>query len=285
MQSQRERITVEAIRNSKRAGRKLVMLTAYDYTFAKLLDESEVDMVLVGDSLGMVVMGQADTTNVTLEAMLHHAQAARRGVTRALLIGDLPYPSLHGSGADLVADSRLFVEKAGCEAVKVEWADGIPEKVEAAVASGISVMGHVGLTPQTAAAEGGFGMRGKDAVSAERIFLQAQALANAGCFAVVLECVPDELAALITRKLAIPTIGIGSGPNCDGQVLVSYDLLGLYERFTPRFVERYARLADSVRDAVKRFGADVRQGQFPAEKHTVHLEPNELARLKSRLPA
>jgi 3-methyl-2-oxobutanoate hydroxymethyltransferase len=285
MQARQDRVTAETIRNSKRAGKKLVMLTAYDYAFAKLLDESDVDMVLVGDSLGMVVMGESDTTTVTLQAMLHHAKAVRRGVSRALLIGDLPFPSIHGAGADLLASSRAFVEQAGCDAVKVEWAEGMPDKVKAVVAAGIAVMGHVGLTPQTAQAEGGFGMRGKDAASAERIYLQAKALADAGCFAMVLECVPDELAALITRKLSVPTVGIGSGPQCDGQVLVSYDLLGLFERFTPRFVERYAKLAESVRDAANRFGADVRQGRFPAEKHTVHLAPDELARLNSRVPA
>ncbi len=277
------RVTVDEIRRAKQKARKLVMLTAYDYSFAKLVDESGVDIVLVGDSLAMVVLGEQDTTTVTQQDMLRHAKAARKGVTRALLVGDLPYPAIHSAGADLTAAARAFIEEAGCDAVKVEWADGMPNRVRKVLASGIAVMGHVGLTPQTALAEGGFGMRGKDAASAARILSQAQALEQAGCFAIVLECVPDQVAQAITERLAIPTIGIGSGPNCDGQVLVLHDVLGLFERFTPKFVKRYAKLSEEVRNAVRAYAGEVRSGQFPGASQTVKMSREEESHLRRLL--
>jgi 3-methyl-2-oxobutanoate hydroxymethyltransferase len=259
------------------------MLTAYDYPMAKLVDEAGVDLVLVGDSLGMVVLGYETTTPVTMEEMLHHAKAARRGVSRALLIGDMPFLSLRGTREEAVKHAARFIQEAGCDGVKVEWKPNIEDVVNAIVSAGIPVMGHVGLTPQTAASEGGFGTRGKDASSAVRIITQAIALQEVGCFAIVLECLPDLVAQEITRRLAIPTIGIGAGPFCDGQVLVTYDLLGLFERFTPRFVKRYADLATTIRDAAAAYVQEVRAGMFPTSAQTVSMRPEEFAKLQQEL--
>jgi len=279
------KVTVEELQGRKRSGQKITMLTAYDYPIAKLLDESGLDIILVGDSLGMVVLGYETTAPVTMEEMLHHARAARRGVTRALLVGDMPLCSFRASVADSVRDAGRFIREAGCDAVKLEWKEGMEETANAIIGAGIPVMGHVGLTPQTAAGEGGFGMRGKDAESAARIVAQATALEHAGCFAIVLECLPDLLAQEITRRLAIPTIGIGSGPHCDGQVVVTYDLVGLFDRFTPRFVRRYADVACAIRQAAAEYAEDVRGGRFPGKDETRTMSPGEFARLKKELGA
>jgi len=278
-------VTIADIVRRKQQGGRLTMLTAYDYSLGKLVDDAGVDIILVGDSLGMVVLGYETTTPVTMEEMLHHAKAVRRGVSRALLVGDMPFLSLRGSAMEAVKNAARFLQEAGCDAVKVEWRQGIEDVVKAIVDAGIPVMGHVGLTPQTAASEGGYGLRGKDAESAARIIAQAIALQEIGCFAIVAECIPDEVAAEITRRLSIPTIGIGSGPHCDGQVLVSYDLLGLFERFTPTFVRRYAGLAGTIRQAVTAYVRDVKAGTFPGREHTRAMGPEELARLRQELGA
>ena len=256
------------------------MLTAYDYPIAKLVDAAGVEIILVGDSLGMVVLGYETTTPVTMEEMLHHAKAARRGVSRALLVGDMPFLSFRVSPADSVRNAARFAQEAGCDAVKVEWKQGIEDVAKAIIDAGIPVMGHVGLTPQTAASEGGFGLRGKEAESAARIIAQAVALQEVGCFAMVLECVPDEVAQDITGRLQIPTIGIGSGPHCDGQVLVTYDLLGLFDRFTPSFVKRYADVSGVIREAAGAYVKEVQAGLFPGPAHTKRMSPEEFARLK-----
>ncbi len=270
------KVTVDAIRQAKAKAEKITMLTAYDCPMAKLLDEAALDIVLVGDSLGMVVLGYETTAPVTMEEMLHHAKAARRGVSRALLVGDMPLMAFESSIEQTVRHARRFIEEAGCEAVKVEWKPDIERVVSAIVKAGIPVMAHVGLTPQTAANEGGFGMRGKDASSAARLLTQATAMEELGCFSVVLECLPDVLAQEITRRLRIPTIGIGSGVFCDGQVLVTYDLLGLFERFKPRFVKRYAELAPVIRQAAAAYVRDVKSGRFPDKEHTVSMKPEEI---------
>jgi 3-methyl-2-oxobutanoate hydroxymethyltransferase len=272
-------ITVNDIRE-KKGREKIAMLTAYDCPIAKLVDASGADIVLVGDSLGMVVLGYATTADVTMDEMIHHAKAARRGVARGLFVGDMPLLAFAGSQADAVANARRFVTEAGCEAVKLEWKPGMDQIARAIVQSGIPVMGHVGLTPQTAHAEGGYGTRGKDAESAAKILQQAAALEQAGCFSIVLECVPDLLAKEITGRLKAPTIGIGSGPHCDGQVLVTYDLVGLFDRFRPKFVKRYAHLGPQVQEAAAKYVAEVRSGKFPDPAHTVAMAPEEYARLK-----
>ena len=277
------KITVADFARRKAAGGKVTMLTAYDYPVAKLVDDSGVDAVLVGDSLGMVVLGYDSTAPVTMDEMIHHAKAARRGVARALLIGDMPFLSFRGTIDDAVRNASRFIQEAGCDAVKLEWKQGIEDTAKAIVDAGIPVIGHVGLTPQTAAGEGGYGMRGKDADSAARILGQAVALQEVGCFAMVLECVPDLLAQEITRRLKIPTIGIGSGPFCDGQVVVTYDMIGLFERMKPRFVKRYANAADLVRQAAAAYIQDVRSGEFPGPQQTVAMLPEEFAKLKQEL--
>ncbi len=276
-------VTIQELQQRKQQGGKIAMLTAYDYPMAKLVDASGVDIVLVGDSLGMVVLGYETTSPVTMDEMIHHAKAARRGVTRALFVGDMPYLSFRGSTEESIANARRFVTEAGCDAVKLEWKDGIEEIAGAIIASGIPVMGHVGLTPQTASSDGGFGVRGKDAGSAARIISQAVSLERAGCFAMVLEYVPDEVAQEITRRLRVPTIGIGSGPRCDGQVIVTHDLVGLFERFKPKFVKRYANVADTIRQATAAYVKDVRSGVFPGKEQTVVMAPEETAKLKREL--
>jgi 3-methyl-2-oxobutanoate hydroxymethyltransferase len=276
-------VTIAELLERKRQGSKITMLTAYDFPMAKLVDESGADVILVGDSLGMVVLGYETTTPVTMDEMIHHAKAARRGVSRALLIGDMPFLSFRSSLADSVSNAARFVQEAGCDAVKIEWKQGIEDTAKAIVDAGIPVMGHVGLTPQTAASEGGFGMRGKEAESAARIIAQAVALQEVGCFTMVLECIPDLVAQEITRRLRIPTIGIGSGPYCDGQVVVTYDLLGLFDRFKPTFVKRYADVAGAIRQAASAYVQDVRAGVFPGKEHTVSMDPEEFAKLKTEL--
>jgi 3-methyl-2-oxobutanoate hydroxymethyltransferase len=276
-------VTIAELQGRRDRGEKITMLTAYDYPMAALIDAAGVDIVLVGDSLGMVVLGYESTTPVTMDEMVHHAKAARRGVSRALLVGDMPFLSFRGSLEESVRNALRFIQEAGCGAVKVEWKHGIEDVAKALVDAGIPVMGHVGLTPQTAAGEGGYGMRGKDAQAAARIVGQAVALQAVGCFAMVLECIPDLVAREITERLEIPTIGIGSGPHCDGQVLVTYDLIGLFARFTPRFVKRYANLGPLVREAAKAYVRDVKAGTFPGEEQTVRMSPEEFARLKESL--
>jgi 3-methyl-2-oxobutanoate hydroxymethyltransferase len=259
-----DNVTIPDLLRMKQQGSKITMLTAYDYPMGRLLDEVGIDVILVGDSLGMVVLGYETTTPVTMEEMLHHAKAVRRGVKRAVLIGDMPFMSFHGSLTDTVRNAGRFIQEAGCDAVKIEWKPGIEDVAKAIIDAGIAVMGHVGLTPQTAQAEGGF--------------------KEVGCFALVLECVPDVVAQEITGRLSIPTIGIGAGPDCDGQVLVTYDLLGLFERFTPKFVKRYADLSGVIRQTATAYIQEVRAGAFPGKEHTFSMSPDECARLKQELP-
>jgi len=277
------KITIAELHTRKARGEKITVLTAYDYPLAKVLDEAGVDIILVGDSLGMVVLGYETTADVTMAEMLHHAKAVRRGVVRAFVVGDMPLEALRGSREEAVQHARRFRDEAGCDAVKVEWRVGIEETARDILAAGVPVMGHVGLTPQTAAHEGGYGIRAKDARSAARVVAQAQALQEVGCFAIVLECVPGVVAQEITRRLAIPTIGIGAGPSCDGQVVVTYDLIGLFERFKPRFVRRYGNVADVIRQATGAYVRDVKAGLFPGEEHTVAMAPDEYTRLKQAL--
>ena len=259
------------------------MLTAYDYPMAKLVDESGVDVVLVGDSLGMVVLGYETTAPVSMDEMIHHAKAVRRGVSRALLVGDMPLMALRAAPAETLRHATRFIQEAGCDAIKVEWRQGIEESANMIIEANIPVMGHVGLTPQTAASEGGFGLRGKDAASAKTIIAQAQALEQAGCFAMVLECLPDVVAKEITARLRIPTIGIGSGPFCDGQVVVLYDLIGLYERLKPKFAKRYANVAHTVRESVSAFIKDVASGAFPGKEQTATMAPDQADKLRREL--
>lgn len=278
-----QRVAIPDLLRMKQHHQKITMLTAYDYPMGLFLDQAGVDLVLVGDSLGMVVLGYETTTPVTMEEMLHHAKAVRRGVKRALLIGDMPFMSFHISLKETVKNAGRFIQEVGCEAVKVEWKPGIEDVTKAIVDAGIPVMGHVGLTPQTAQSEGGFKVRGRDADSALRIITQAVALQEVGCFAIVLECVPDVVAKEITERLTIPTIGIGAGVHCDGQVLVTHDLVGLFEHFKPKFVKSYADVASVIRQAAAAYIQDVRAGTFPGPEQTFSMPPEELAKLQQEL--
>jgi len=258
------RTTVHAIRTAKGGGQKLTMLTAYDAPMARLLDESGIDILLVGDSLGMVVLGYDSTVPVTMAEMLHHARAVCRGRQRALVVGDMPFGSYQAGETAAVENGIRFLKEGGCDAVKLEGGLEVADTVRALVRAGIAVMGHIGLTPQTAGQLGGFKVQGRDLDSARRLLAEARALDRAGVFALVLECVPDSLARLITAAVSMPTFGIGAGPGCDGQVLVTQDMVGLFERFTPRFVKQYCRLAPLMREALADFRREVAEGCFPA---------------------
>ncbi len=244
------------------------MLTAYDYSFAKMIDAADIDIILVGDSLGMVVLGYDSTVPVTMEEMLHHCRAVSRGVKNALLTGDMPFMSYQVSHETALSNASRFLKEAGCDAVKLEGGVAMAPVIERLVKAGIPVMGHVGLTPQTASSLGGFRVQGRDLERARAIYEDAMAVAEAGAFSVVLECIPSALSALITEDLDIPTIGIGAGSSCDGQVLVTNDLLGLYEKFTPKFVKRYLNLAPRINKALTAFKKEVEAGDFPSPQES-----------------
>ena len=274
------KLTVRDIRLMKEKGEKITMLTAYDARFASLVDESGIDMVLVGDSLGMVVLGYESTVPVTMDEMLHHAKAARNGVQRAVLVGDLPFLSYQVDQREAIANAGRFLKEAGCDAVKLEGGAEMCDTVAAIVRAGIPVMGHIGLTPQTAGQLGGYKVQGKDLESAQKMLRDAKALTAAGAFALVLECIPDQLAAAITDAISIPTIGIGAGPACDGQVLVTHDLVGMFERFVPRFVKQYANLAPQIKEAIAAFRDEVRRGAYPDAAHSFPMQDEVMARLR-----
>ncbi|HEV3253683.1 MAG TPA: 3-methyl-2-oxobutanoate hydroxymethyltransferase [Candidatus Acidoferrales bacterium] len=269
------KVTVPDILSRKSGGSqanpKITCLTAYDYPTARLLDEAGVDILLVGDSLAMVVLGYENTLPVTMDDMLHHVRAVRRGVRRALLVADMPYGSYHVSLEAAVSNAVRFMKEAGAEAVKVEGGERRLELIARLVEAEIPVMGHVGLTPQSLHALGGFKVQGKTAEAAERLLRDARAVEAAGAFSVVLESVPRELAARVTGELRIPTVGIGAGPECDGQVLVFHDLVGLTVGSTPKFARRYANLAEAIWRAVGEYCDDVRNGRFPSDAESYHL--------------
>ena len=264
---------------SKKGKERIVMLTAYDAPSAKLLDEAGVDILLVGDSVEMAVYGEPSTLTAGMDVMVRHARAVARAASRALVVGDMPFLSYQASPAEAVKNAGRFLAEAGAAAVKVEGGRRVLPSVEAILAADIPVMGHVGMTPQSFRKFGGFKVQGKSRDSADEIFEDAVALEKAGCFALVLECVPDALAARITSELSIPTIGIGAGPRCDGQVLVFHDLLGLSGDFRPKFVRRYAELGEAVRDAARRFSEDVRSGAFPSAEETFLSDAPALRRV------
>ena len=272
---EQKRITVPQIRAMK-AHQRIGMLTAYDYPSAKVADGAGADILLVGDSLAMVVLGYPDTLSVTVDDMLHHTRAVARGTSRALVVGDMPYLSYHISLEESVRNAGEFI-RAGAHAVKIEG--GKPQRIktiEAILAAEIPVMGHIGLTPQSVNALGGFKLQGKNSDDAKRLLDEAVALDKVGCFSIVLECVPAELAAMITDRVQAPTIGIGAGPNCDGQVLVLHDLLGMYDGHTPKFVRKYANIRESMQNAVAQYLDDVRNLRFPnAGSESFHMSSTD----------
>jgi len=259
-------------------GARLAMLTAYDFPSARLVAEAGIDLILVGDSLGMVVLGYGSTLPVTMDDMVHHTKATRRGAPEAFVIADLPFLS-YGTPEQALANAARLMKEAGADSVKLEGGVEIVPIIEALARAGVPVLGHVGLTPQTASALGGYKLQGKDEENARRIMEGAQALERAGCWGVVLELVPSPLARLVTERIGIPTIGIGAGAHCDGQVLVFHDLVGLFSGFTPSFVKRYTEAGAAIKDAVARYAADVRNGSFPAEGQSFGMKDEVLKRV------
>jgi 3-methyl-2-oxobutanoate hydroxymethyltransferase len=274
-----EKISVKDILELKNR-RKITMLTAYDYPLAYLMDKAGVDMILVGDSLANVVLGLESTTQVGMPEMLHHSKAVSRAVKHALVVGDMPYSSYQLNPEESLNNARRFIEEAKCDAVKLEWFEQCLDVTEKIARSGIPVIGHIGLTPQTADKLGGFKVQGKDAQAAERLIGQAVSLEKIGCFSIVLECVPDKIAEIITKKLKIPTIGIGAGIYCDGQVLVVHDLLGLFERYKPKFVKQYINLSEPIQEAFSQYIKEVREGSFPGPEHSFSIKEEELKKIK-----
>lgn len=268
-----KKITVPAIRGRKNGGQKISAVTAYDATMARLLDEAGVDVILVGDSLGMVVQGLANTLPVTVEEICYHTRAVARAIRSAHLVSDMPFMSYQASTEQAVISAGRMLKEGGCEAVKLEGGESFAEAVRAIVRAGIPVMGHIGLTPQSVHAMGGFRVQGKGEDAAARIVADARALEQAGAYSIVVEGVPADLARRITDAVSIPTIGIGAGPACDGQVLVCYDFLGMVRDLNPKFVKRYAELGDAIVEATRAYVDEVRAGTFPAAEHCFGMAP------------
>ncbi len=264
--------------------KKIACLTAYDYPTARLVDEAGVDVVLVGDSLGMVVLGYVSTLPVTLEEALHHTKAVRRGVQHALLVGDMPYGTYHGEIHEAIRNAMRFVKEAGAEAVKIEGGERRLELIARLTEAEIPVMGHVGLTPQSVNAMGGYRVQGKTPVAADQLMRDARSVEAAGAFAIVLEGIPREVAAEITRVVRIPTIGIGAGPDCDGQILVLHDMLGLTFQEPPKFARRYANVGETISQAVREYCADVQTGSFPSDAESYHAPATEGLKVRKAVP-
>ncbi len=266
------RITINKLQEMKRASEKITMLTAYDYSTAKIVDEAGVHLILVGDSLGVVALGYDTTIPVTMEDMLHHTKAVVRGTKQAMVVGDMPFMTYHLNVSDALRNAGRFMQETGCQSVKLEGGVVVAETVKRIVECGIPVMGHIGLTPQSIHQLGGHRVQGKTSEAAERLVKDALALEQAGAFAVVLELVPAPLAKLITNKLKIPTIGIGSGPDCDGQVLVINDMLGLFTDFVPKHTKQYSKLANDIKSAISNYISEVKTGTFPTAEHSFTMD-------------
>jgi len=278
-----KKVTVPDLIAMKREGRRITMMTAYDAAFARLVDQAGIDVILVGDSLGMVVLGYPTTVPVTMDDMVRHAAAVSRGTQRPLLVGDMTFGSYQASAEDALRNAARFLKEAGMDAVKVEGGAEVVDTVRTLTANGIAVMAHVGLTPQRVAQLGGFKVQAKTARAARRLIDDALALEDAGAFSIVLESVPAPVATLATERLDIPTIGIGAGVDCDGQVLVLHDVLGLFGEFKPKFAKRYADIGAQVADALREFDREVRDGSFPTAEHSFTMKDSELASLQRGL--
>ena len=274
------RITINQIKDMKQKGEKIAMLTAYDYSTAKIVDEAGIPLILVGDSLGMVVLGYESTVPVTMEDMLHHTKAVVRGTKQTMIVGDMPFMTYHISIDDALKNATRFIQEAGAQAIKLEGGVTVAEKVKRIVECGIPVMGHIGLTPQSIHQFGGFRVQGRTPEAAVKMLKDAQALEEAGVFGIVLETVPTPLATLITQKIGIPTIGIGAGVGCDGQVQVINDILGSYTDFVPKHAKQYAKLADIMSSAITEYYNEVKAGTFPTAKQSFSMDESILAELK-----
>ena len=273
------RVTINEIKEMKRREEKIPMLTGYDYSTAKLVDEAGVPLILVGDSLGMVILGYETTIPVTMDEMIHHTKAVVRGTKRALIIGDMPFMTYHTSISDALYNAARFIQEGGAQAVKLEGGEVVAETVRRIVNCGIPVMGHIGLTPQSIYQLGGFKVQGKTPEAAGRLIRDACALDEAGAFSIVLEAVPAPLSKLITQKVSVPTIGIGAGPDCDGQVQVINDILGLFTEFVPKHAKQYAKLAEIIRTALTDYATEVKAGSFPTMKQSYTMDESLLKEL------
>ena len=277
------RVTIGQIKEMKQKGEKIPMLTAYDYATARLIDEVGVPLILVGDSLGMVVLGYESTIPVTMEEMLHHTRAVVKGTKRAMVVGDMPFMTYHAKISDALYNAGRFLQEGGAQAVKLEGGEPMAEAVHRVVECGIPVMGHIGLTPQSMHQLGGFKVQGKSPEAAIRLIKDAQALEEAGVFSVVLESIPTPVAKIITQKVGVPTIGIGAGPWCDGQVQVISDLLGLFTDFVPKHAKQYAKLFDTIKKATADYISEVQNGTFPTEKESHAMDESLLAGLEQEV--
>jgi 3-methyl-2-oxobutanoate hydroxymethyltransferase len=278
-----DKVTIHTLKEKKQRGEPIVMLTASDYPSALALDRSGVDAILVGDTLAMVALGYDTTLAVTMDDMLHHAKAVARGAKRAHLIGDMPFMSYQPSAAEAVRNAGRYLQEANMNAVKLEGGRAQTKTIRAIVQSGIPVMGHIGLTPQSVNAMGGWKVQGRGVQTAIKLIEDAQVLQDAGCYAIVLEAIPDRLAEWITRHLEIPTIGIGAGVGCDGQVLVTHDVLGMFDRFTPKFVRRYANLGEAMSAAFTAYADDVRARRFPSSEHVFSISDDAWTEVQTQL--
>ena len=274
------KFSIESLIQKKLNSIPITMLTAYSYPLASIIDSAGVDIVLVGDSLANVILGLKSTTSITMDQMLYHTKAVRRAIENSLLIADMPFKGYQINVNDSLDNAKRFIDEAGCDGVKVEWFNKCPDVVKKIASNGINVMAHIGLTPQTADKIGGFKVQGKDANSAKHLIEQALLLEDLGAFSIVLECVPDKLAKIITDKLKIPTIGIGAGADCDGQVLVTHDLLGMVKGFKPRFVKEYLNLHDQIKTAIDHFKEDVEKKQFPTKDFSYTMDEDEIKKIE-----
>jgi len=275
----RKKVTIADLFQKKDKGEKITMMTAYDYPTARLVDEAGIDTVLVGDSLGMVVLGYDSTVPVTMDEMIHHCKAVTRGTKGAFVIGDMPFMSYQVNVEKAIDNAGRFIKESGCDCVKLEGGSEVAEVVRCIVKAGIPVCAHIGLTPQTATMLSGFKVQGKDAEGARILMESAKELEKAGAIMIVMECIPDLPAAKITQELKLPTIGIGAGKDCDGQVLVYHDLVGLFDRFTPKFVKRYINLSPEIKEALVQFKTDVEKGTFPGPEHTFVMKEEEAEKI------
>jgi len=275
----KQKTTIPQLKEMKEQGKKIRMVTAYDYPTGILVDQTDIELILVGDSLGMVMLGYDGTVPVTMEEMIHHCKATVRGAKNTLIVGDMPFGSYNTSVSDAVYNATRLMKEGGVDCVKLEGGLHVGETGRAIGAGGIPVMAHIGLTPQTASALGGFKVQGKDAAAAERMVTEALKLEEAGAFAIVLEAIPAPLAEIITKKLTIPTIGIGAGVHCDGQVLVTHDLIGLFDRFVPKFVKQYTNVSKDIVAAFNAYAEEVATGKFPGPEHSFTMKEEVLKRL------
>jgi 3-methyl-2-oxobutanoate hydroxymethyltransferase len=276
----RKKITTLDIQTMKNKGKRISMLTAYDYPMALLEDRAGIEIILVGDSLAMTVLGYENTVPVTMDEMIHHTKAVTRGAKYPLIIGDMPFMSYNTSERDAIFNAGRFMKEGGADAVKLEGGVSVKDTVRAMVRAGIPVMGHIGLTPQTISMLGGFKVQGKDAQAAQKIIDDAVTLEDAGAFSVLLEAIPAPIAKRITERLKVPTIGIGAGVHCDGQVLVVHDMLGLFDRFTPKFAKRYVNLSELMLKAFESYKEEVWKGEFPTDQHSFHIDEKEMSKIK-----